>query len=89
MREGEGKGAGLDMNLPSSHEHRLESNTLLPNIPLISGLGAIANRTNSSKVLIVESIFIAFKNYSVRVHSKGNIWRRSGFTVIIVVGILE
>ena len=92
MLEGEREVTRLDVDLPSSDEHRLEADPLGSDVSVGGRLGTIAYRADSRQVLLGETVFVAFDDYLIlmdverysRVHAFG-----SSLRVAIIISILK
>jgi hypothetical protein len=62
MLEEKRKRSRLDLNLPRSHESRLEPNAFLADIALCPVLRALADATDSFDVLLGEAVLVALYN---------------------------
>ena len=92
MLEVEGEWPGLDVDLPSSHKHRLEADALLAYVALRALLGTLADIADGSQVLLGEAVLVAFNLKHVMVDSKRDIRLLVGglhTRVVVVIGVLE
>lgn len=60
----------LNMDLPGSHEHRLEADALLADVALRAALGAFADVANGAQVLLGEAILVALNDKYVVIGPK-------------------
>lgn len=58
------------MHFTGDLEHRLEANTLLPNVAVGKRLGTLADRTNSSDIRFWEAILVGIDNNSILIYAK-------------------
>lgn len=80
----------LNVNFPCYHENRFKPDSLLPDVPLGTGLGAFANAANRHQVFARETVFIALDNHPLMVDGKRDIGVdiccfRGGIRVIVGV----
>ena len=61
---------GLDLDLPSSHESRLEPNAFLADIALRAMLRALPDVADDLKILLSEAVFVALHNKHVMVDTE-------------------
>jgi hypothetical protein len=70
MLEVKRKRSGLDLNLPSSHESRLEPDAFLADIALRNVLRALADVADGLEVLLGEAVFVALHNKHVMIDAE-------------------
>jgi hypothetical protein len=80
------------VGFPRRHEHRLETNTFLPDISLGTRLGALPNIADCDEVVSCETVFITLQDDSTTIDSKAHERNRrkgSDFGVMVIVGVLQ